>query len=93
MSDHELRDPTAESTPNTRSRRLPSRALQDATIGLFSIAKERSDEFIDYLEARLVARGLRVRRFAKATHTKVAAEPVLAEMLQHCDVVVGGLAD
>ena len=93
VSDWSLRDPGAESERTTRDRRTPSTPLGQATIGLFSISKERSDEFMDYLEARLISRNLHVLRFAKATHTKVATEAVIGQMVERCDVVVGGLAD
>jgi hypothetical protein len=88
-----MRDPTAEVDAIARPRRVPTVAVADATIGLFSIAKERSDEFLDALERGLVALGLNVLRFAKATHTKTAAEDVIASMVGKCDVVVAGLAD
>tara|TARA_B100000676_G_C18088029_1_gene856823 strand:- start:5281 stop:5562 length:282 start_codon:yes stop_codon:yes gene_type:complete len=93
MSDHLLRDPTAESSPVSRVRLTPGAPLASARVGLFSINKERSGEFMDYLQARLDARGLDTRRFAKATHTKIAAEQVIADMVADCDIVIAGLAD
>jgi hypothetical protein len=93
MSDQVVLDPTAEAAPVTRKRRPPSVPIASATVGLFSIAKERSNEFMDYMEALLVGRGYVVKRFAKATHTKTAAPAVLADMVAGCDVVIGGLAD
>ena len=73
--------------------RMSSPYLAGATIGLLSISKERSAEFLDTLEARLAARGLEVLRFAKPTHTKPAPESVLADIVERCDVVVEALAD
>ena len=93
MSDHLVRDPGAELSAATRTRREPTLALNDARVGLFSIAKERSEEFMDALQAELQARGVDAQRFSKATHTKIAAEPVLADIVEHCDVVIGALAD
>lgn len=92
-TDWTVLDPTAESAPVMRQRLAPGVPLASATVGLFSIAKERSNEFMDYLQALFDARGITTMRFAKATHTKIAAEPVLAAMVESCDIVVGGLAD
>ena len=58
-----------------------------------SISKERSNEFLDTVEQRLVARGLKVERFAKPTHTKPAPESVVQPLVERCGVVVIGLAD
>ena len=88
-----MRDPTAETAAAMRERVTPPADLEKATIGLLSISKERSAEFLDALEARLAARGLEVLRFAKPTHTKPAPENVLADIVERCDVVVEALAD
>lgn len=90
---YSMRDPTAETAAAMRERVPPPADLASATIGLLSIAKERSSEFLDTLEARLAARGLEVLRFAKPTHTKPAPESVLADIVERCDVVVEALAD
>ena len=90
---YHMLDPTAELSPERRTRRTPPARLADATIGLLSISKERSNEFLDTVEHLLKARGLEVERFAKATHTKPAPEPVLQAIVERCDVVVIGLAD
>ena len=42
-----MRDPTSEAALTLRERRPPPAQLKDATIGLLSIRKERSDEFLD----------------------------------------------
>ena len=88
-----MRDPTMEIAAVQRERLAPPADLARATIGLLSISKERSSEFLDTLEARFVARGLSVLRFAKPTHTKPAPEAVLPEVVERCDVVVEALAD
>lgn len=90
---YSMRDPTAETAAAMRERVPPPADLASATIGLLSIAKERSSEFLDTLQARLAARGLEVLRFAKPTHTKPAPESVLADIVERCDVVVEALAD
>ena len=86
-------DPTAQLSPERRARRAPTARLADATIGLLSISKERSNEFLDTVERRLKARGLEVARFMKPTHTKPAPEAVVQDIVERCDVVVIGLAD
>jgi hypothetical protein len=88
-----LLDPTAETATTSRARVAPLPDLRGATIGLVSISKERSDEFMDHLERRLVGRGLRVRRFAKPTHTKPAPEPLVQQVVEGCEAVVQALAD
>ena len=90
---YSMRDPTAETAAAMRERVAPPEDLAKATIGLMSISKERSSEFLDTLEARLAARGLEVLRFAKPTHTKPAPESVLADIVERCDVAVVALAD
>ncbi|MCB1742195.1 MAG: hypothetical protein KDK91_17610 [Gammaproteobacteria bacterium] len=88
-----MRDPTGETSPVQRERVPPPERLEQATIGLLCISKERSEEFLDTVEQRLQARGLKVLRFAKPTHTKPAPESVIQDIVERCDVVVEGLAD
>ena len=88
-----MRDPTAELSPVTRSRLDPPESLDGATIGLLSISKERSDEFLDTVAARLTEQGHKVIRFKKPTHTKPAPEAILQDIVSQCTVVVEGLAD
>ena len=90
---YQMLDPTAELSPVLRARTPPPDDLAKATIGLFSISKERSAEFLDTLEKSLVARGHTVRRYEKPTHTKPAPEALIQDIAAHCDVVVEGLAD
>lgn len=88
-----MRDPTAGTAPVSRERVPPPADLSAATIGLLSISKERSHEFLDRIERQLADRGLTVLRFAKPTHTKPAPENVLQDIVERCDVVIEGLAD
>jgi hypothetical protein len=90
---YQMLDPTAELSPARRARRAPPARLEGATIGLLSISKERSREFLDTVERLLAARGLTIARFEKPTHTKPAPEPLVQEMVERCNVVVIGLAD
>ena len=93
MSGFTMRDPTAETSTVQRDRVLPKAGLTNAKIGLLSISKERSEEFLDSVETQLTKRGLKVLRYAKPTHTKPAPESVIQDIVEHCDVVVEGLAD
>lgn len=92
---YSMRDPTAELSPIIRDRRSPPAALNGCTIGLLSISKERSAEYLDSVETQLAAQlaDITIRRFEKPTHTKPAPESVLQQVIESCDVVVVGLAD
>ena len=90
---YHMLDPTAELASERRARRMPPPSLDGVTVGLMSISKERSREFFDTFENRLVARGLRTERFEKPTHTKPAPEALVQQMVERCAVVVIGLAD
>ena len=92
-ANYQMLDPTAESSPQRRPRRTPPASLAGLTVGLLSISKERSNEFLDTVERGLLARGLKVERFMKPTHTKPAPEPIVQAIVERCDVVVVGLAD
>ena len=90
---YQMLDPTAERSPARRTRRAPPARLEDVTIGLLSISKERSNEFLDTIERLLTQREFSVARFAKATHTKPAPESVVQAIVEQCGVVIVGLAD
>lgn len=88
-----LLDPTAESTPAKRERKAPPTSLEGLTVALLDIGKARGDVFLDQLEAGMAARGLKVRRYAKPTNTKVAPVAVAQAIATECDVVVEALSD
>ena len=88
-----MRDPTAEISPVLRERLAPGKDLSKAIIGLLSISKERSDEFLDAVAKNLSDHGLNVLRFQKPTYTRPAPEAIIQEMAERCDVAVVGLAD
>ena len=92
---YSMRDPTAELSPVMRERVSPPVNLQGCTIGLLSISKERSAEYLDSVAQHLQSqlKDVTVRRFEKPTHTKPAPEAVLQQVVENCDVVVVGLAD
>jgi len=88
-----LHDPTSEAAPTTRPRRRPPASLDGKTVALFDIGKARAGEFLDYLEARLVARGITTARFAKPTNAKPATPAILGDIAAGADVVAQALAD
>ena len=88
-----MRDPTAETEAVERNRIPPKMDPSNATIGLLSISKERSAEFLDSVEKLLAIQGHTVLRFEKPTHTKPAPEGILQDIVEKCDVIVEGLAD
>lgn len=92
-ANYQMLDPTGEQAPERRVRRPPPEILKNATIALLSISKERSNEFFDTVAERLAARGYKIERFAKPTHTKPAPEPILQGIVERCQVVLVGLAD
>lgn len=88
-----LLDPTSERSAELRPRVAPPSSLDGRTVGLMSISKERSDEFLDHIAQLLEGRGVRVARFRKPTHTRPAPEAIVQEIVGGCDVVVEALAD
>jgi len=89
----DLLDPTSERSAELRARVAPPASLDGRTVGLMSISKERSDEFLDHIAGLLEGRGVRVARFRKPTHTRPAPEAIVQEIVGNCDVVVEALAD
>ena len=88
-----LLDPTAEAAPLRRERKPPPASLTGKTVALLDIGKARGDVFLDRLEARFAERGLKVRRYAKPTNTKLAPVEVAQRIATECDVVVEALSD
>jgi phosphopantothenate synthetase len=88
-----MRDPGAETAAQKRARRAPPKSLEGLTVGLFDIGKTRSDEFLDQVEKRFAERGLRTKRFAKPTNTKVAPDAVIHKVVADADVVLIALSD
>lgn len=88
-----LHDPTSEVAPANRPRRPPPASLRGSTVALFDIGKSRAGEFLDYLEARLQARGVTTARFAKPTNAKPATAAILGDIAAGADIVVEALAD
>jgi hypothetical protein len=86
-------DPTSELRPATFERAARPVSLDGKTVGLLDISKPRGSVFLDHLEARLAARGIVVRRFAKPTFSKPAPIDLRHEITTTCDVVIEALAD
>jgi hypothetical protein len=88
-----MRDPTAEAAPVQRERLQPPASLDGLTVALLDIGKTRSDEFLDHIDAKFRERGLKVKRYAKPTNTRVAPVEVLQNIATEADIVVEALAD
>jgi hypothetical protein len=93
MTERLLLDPTSERTPARRERARRPASLDGLTVGLIDIAKSRGDVFLDRIEERFEARGLRVERFRKPTFTKPCPAGLGREISARVDVVVEALAD
>lgn len=86
-------DPTGERTAATRELLARPASLDGLTVGLLDISKPRGDVFLNQLDARLSAAGVRVLRFTKPTFTKPAPVDLRHEISTQCDVVIEALAD
>jgi hypothetical protein len=71
----------------------PPESLEGKTVALFDLGKIRSDEFLDYLEARFVDRGIDVIRASKPTNGKPADPDIVQDVAQRAHVVVEAVAD
>ena len=88
-----LRDPTNEAASSMRKSVAMPDDLNGKTIALLDISKERSDEFIDYLESRFTAQGMKIKRYRKASNSKPAAQDIVQAIVKEADVAVVALAD
>jgi hypothetical protein len=86
-------DPTSEQTSAERPALARPGGVAGRTIGLLDISKPGGRVFLDRLEARLVADGATVLRFAKPTFTKPAPVDLRHEITTRCEVVIEALAD
>ena len=93
MTEKILIDPTNEVSPTLRAAapRLPS--LAGRTVGLLDISKARGSIFLDRIEERLSADGVKVLRFMKPTFAKVAPVDLRQKIRERCDAVIEALAD
>jgi hypothetical protein len=88
-----LLDPTGELEVVGRQRPPRPASLDGLTIGIMDIAKSRGDVFLDRLDARLSERGMKVRRYAKPTNTRVAPLALRQQISTEVDVLIEGLSD
>ena len=88
-----LHDPTSELAPEMRPRRTPPSSLEGRVVALQGIGKQRSDEFLDHVKARLEARGIETIRTDKPTNARRAPTALLQRIAAEADVVVQALAD
>jgi hypothetical protein len=88
-----LRDPTAESAPTKRARLAPPPSLDGKVVALMDIGKSRGKEFIDRLEGHFQKAGVKTRRYAKPTNTKVAPTAVLQQIAAEAQLAVIALSD
>ena len=86
-------DPTSENAPEQRAPLAKPTSLEGLTVGLLDISKPRGNIFLDRLEDLLVQRGLKTRRYAKPTFTRIAPVELKQQIANECDVVVEALAD
>ncbi len=88
-----LLDPTSEHSPPLRERAPRLLSLEDQTIALLDISKDRGDIFLDHIEAKFKQQGLRVKRYKKPTFARVAPIELKQEISTDCNTVVEALAD
>lgn len=90
---HTLMDPTSENSPVNREPLPRPASLDGLTVGLLDISKPRGDIFLDRLEDLLGQRGIKTRRYAKPTFTRVAPTSLKQQIATECDLVIEALAD
>jgi hypothetical protein len=88
-----LRDPTAETASELRSRAKPLESFGKKTVALMDIGKMRGDEFIDRIEQLCKERGISTLRYKKPTNTRVAPREMIREIAENCDAVIIALSD
>lgn len=88
-----LRDPTSEASSTLRKRKTFPQNLNDKTVALLDIAKERSDEFLDHIETKFTEKSIAVKRYRKASNSKNADLKILQSIVHEADIVVESLAD
>ena len=88
-----LLDPTSERTATSvaLSPRIPS--FDGLTVALLDISKPRGNIFLDQLELRLNARGIKTKRYRKPTYTKPAPVDLRQLIATECNAVIEALAD
>ncbi|QQS11166.1 MAG: hypothetical protein IPK81_16430 [Rhodospirillales bacterium] len=93
MDTRTLLDPTGELQVVGRQKPARPPSLDGVTIGLLDIAKARGNIFLDRLDHRLTERGFTVKRYAKATPSRLAPLELRQKIAEEVKIVVEGLAD
>ncbi len=92
-SHHVLLDPTSERAPVARALLARPASFEGLTVGILDISKARGDVFLDRIAARLVERGIGVKRYKKPTFTRPAPTALKQQIAAECNLVIEGLAD
>lgn len=93
MENRTLLDPTGEHQPPGRTRAPRPKSLDGLTIGLLDIGKARGDVYLNRLDERLTERGIKVKRYAKPTPSRLVSNETKQKLLSEVDSAVIGLAD
>ena len=88
-----LLDPTGEHEAVARKKASRPKNLEGVTVGLLDIGKARGDVFLNRLDERLTERGIKVKRYAKPTPSRLATTETRSRMTSEVQAAVIGLAD
>ncbi|OED37212.1 hypothetical protein AB833_24520 [Chromatiales bacterium (ex Bugula neritina AB1)] len=88
-----LVDPTAETASVSRQRPVRPPALTGLSVGILDISKARGSVFLDRLDERFVAAGVKVNRYRKPTFARPAPTGLRQQIATEVDLLVEGLAD
>ena len=93
MDNRTLLDPTGEHQPPVRKQASRPKSLEGLTVGILDIGKARGDVYLNRLDERLTQSGIKVKRYAKPTPSRLVANDVKQKMLSEVQAAVIGLAD
>lgn len=88
-----LVDPTGETASVDRQRPARPPALNGLSVGILDISKARGDVFLDRLDERFSAAGVKVSRYRKPTFARPAPTELRQQIATEVDLLVEGLAD
>lgn len=93
MESRTLLDPTGEHQPSAKKRAPRPKSLEGLTIGLLDIGKARGDVYLNRLDERFTASGIKVKRYAKPGPSRLVATDTKQKMLSEVQAAIIGLAD
>ena len=93
MESRTLLDPTGEHQPSAKKRAPRPKSLEGLTIGLLDIGKARGDVYLNRLDERFTASGIKVKRYAKPGPSRLVAPEIKQKMLSEVQAAIIGLAD